>query len=688
MSGLFGGGKTVSNEQERLGNIQIMTSAYGLAIPLVYGRTRIAANIIYYTDFTAIPHTEKQKAGKGGGGGTIINTTYTYTAAMIMALCEGKISSIGNWWRDKDLIKKGDLGGFTFFNGDISQMPWGYLTAKHPSDAVGYGSTAYLAHPTLDLGSSGSTKNHSFEVVALYSDAANSGDASPADIFVDFLTNGVHGAGFPAANIDSVTLADWRKYCAQANIWISPAYQEQKAAAECLMDLAQVTNSALLWSQGLLKIIPYEDQPVGTWTPNTTPLYDLNENDFLVSGSDEDPIQVNRTSQEDENTSSDAYNRIQIEFMNRGTNGEDYNLTIAEATDQANIELYGLHSMDPIQMHMITRPDVARDTAQRILQRSLYIRNTYSFKLGPKYMLLEPMDLVTLTDSTLGLNKRTVRIKEVTEDADAVISVLAEEWPFGIATATKYPPPVIAADPPPNTNVDPGDSFDPVIFEPYGDSTDGQYEVWIATAGGFAWGGCEVWASRDGTTYSKMGVINAPARYGKTTTSMQALSAVTVVAGVDTSSIVGTDLTISNGYLTSASTADAQKFENIIWIGTSGSDGEFMNFQTANLTAANKYDTKLFRRALFGSPGVGHASGSFFVRIDEAIGKIPWDRWEVGDTISIKLLSFNKYLQQLQDISKVKVYTYKLQGLSRNWKKPFLRFVNLSYTTSDFTIKM
>ena len=64
-----------------------------------------------------------------------------------------------------------------------------------------------------------------------------------------------------------------------------------------------------------------------------------------------------------------------------------------------------------------------------MLQRRLYVRNTYKFKLGIRYALLEPMDIVLLTDSALGLGGAAVRITQIEEDENGELTVAAEEIP-------------------------------------------------------------------------------------------------------------------------------------------------------------------------------------------------------------------------------------------------------------------
>jgi len=67
--------------------------------------------------------------------------------------------------------------------------------------------------------------------------------------------------------------------------------------------------------------------------------------------------------------------------------------------------------------------------AQLGLQRKAYIRNSYKFKLGWRYSLIEPMDIVLLTDTALGLDAAAVRLTAIAEDDNGELTVTAEEIP-------------------------------------------------------------------------------------------------------------------------------------------------------------------------------------------------------------------------------------------------------------------
>ncbi len=76
-----------------------------------------------------------------------------------------------------------------------------------------------------------------------------------------------------------------------------------------------------------------------------------------------------------------------------------------EARDQSQIEIFGPRVGSTITAHEICDEFVmGPQIAQTILQRELYVRTKFTFKLSWEYCLLDPMDVVTLTDADLGLS--------------------------------------------------------------------------------------------------------------------------------------------------------------------------------------------------------------------------------------------------------------------------------------------
>lgn len=652
------GGKTstISNSEQRILSLQVQQSSQGLTLPVVYGRARVAGNLIWYGDFTTIEtKTTTRQGGKGGGGVKQEDISYTYEAAVMMALCEGEIKGIGRIWRDKEKFESLSQLRLNLAKGGDEQPTWTHLQQpKHQAQAINYSGTAYIYSPNYELTKSAQIYSHNFEVIGKMGYSSSIPDANPSEIIRDMLTNQNYGCGFPAENLGDTSV--YGVYCRAAGIFLSPVYSEQTEAQQNISELLEQTNSAAVFSQGRLKIVPYGDVKLSgngaAYVPNLTPVYDLTDDDFIVSGA-EDPLKVERK------TNADAYNQIQVEYLDRAN---DYNIAVAEVKDQANIEQYGLRPKDAVKMHGICDAKVANHVAQLLLQRALYVRNEYEFKLGWKYCLLEPMDLVTLTDEGLGLDKTPVRIIEIEEDEEGVLTVKAEDFPMGAATATAYPTqPSLgySAD----YNKSPGNAHAPVIFEAPLQLTGGEPQIWLATAGGDMWGGAEVWISTDGDSYTRIGATNKKARFGS-------LSAPLASGAVfDRANTLNVE--ISAGQMTGGTEQDSRDLLTLCYV-----DGEFLAYETAELKGVGRYTLGNLTRGAYGSTIDRHNAGSQFVRIDEAMFKYAVPANWVGRTVWVKLVSFNVFGSGVQELAEVPAYSYTIKGA------PLGQIQNLRLTSS------
>jgi hypothetical protein len=666
------GSKTISTTEAKIADIQLQTSAYGGVVPVVFGTNRTAGNLIWYGYFTPIPHTTSTSSGgKGMGKVTSKNTTYTYTAAVMMALCEGQIAGVGAVWKGKDKTTLSALG-LTLFSGAQGQTPWSFRTSYNNSlvaqfieaafgfagqpggyaytSTIGYSGTAYLASSAYDLGSDAAIPNHGFEVQGLNIYGGAIVDANPADIAPAMLTNAEWGAGFTSGLIGSLTQYD--AYCRSQGLFFSPAFTSQRAAADCLKELTDASNTALVWSEAVLKFIPYGDVAAtangATYTPNTTAVYDLTDSDFLADAGT-DPVRVTRSAP------ADAFNRLQVEYLDRST---QYNTAIASVEDQASIEATGLRIAPVAQAHMICDGSVAKVVAQMMLQRGLYKRNTYEFRLGASKALLEPMDLATITSGDMV--RVPVRLISVEEDADDFACV-AEDFPLGVGHAALYSTDAgrrYQATP----NAVPSSVAAPAFFElpPDANSTTG-LALAIAVGGQTTdaiYGGCRVWLSLDGVTYKEAGIIYGSSRYGTLT------AAYAAATGLDATNTLAISLR-SGGQLLSGSAADAVQSTTLLAI-----DREFASYTTATLTGTNAYSLTSVQRGQFGTTGAAHASGALWARLDDTTLRLPnLDLALLGTTVHFKFTAFNAYGSGEQDLSVATDYTYAVTGYAQRLGK-------------------
>ena len=643
--------------------LQIQTAVNALPIPIVWGESKVAPNVVWYNNFQS-----QAEGSSGGGKGGIFGagsaSGYTYTAAVIMALAEGPITGINQIWRDQSVYTLSQLG-LSLFSGTTPQSEWSYLASAYPSQALAYQGTSFVCASNYNLSDSATLDNHNFEVEGFryasgYGPGYGAVDADPSLVVSDFLTNAQYGVSFPAGSIDATTLfgsggdASYQTYCRAVGLALSPALTDQEQASSILARWLQLTNTAAVWSGGLFRFIPYGDSAVTgngvTFNPDVTPIYNLTDDDFKFE-SNEDPLQVSRSDP------YEAYNVWRLEIAERDN---AYNLTPIESRDQNAIELYGIRIAPTVTAHEICDEKIAAGSGQLILQRALYIRNTYQFRLSWEYCLLDPMDLVTVTDQILGLSNAPIRITEIEEDENGFLQVTAEEFPLGAATATLYPVQQVTNNPI-NRNIAADPVNTPVIFEPPAALVGPTPQVWIAASGGSGgvadpnWGGAYVWLSLDNTSYSQIGTINAPARQGLLSASLGGFSG----TNPDASDTLGVNLAESGGVLSSGTALDAQLGNTLCIV-----DSELLSFATATLASANTYSLTTLYRGLYGTTAAAHASGAPFARLDSAIFEYDLPAQYVGKTLYIKLQSFNIFGSGVQDLSVCAAYSFTPTGVA------------------------
>jgi hypothetical protein len=425
-------GRSASNAITRYAGIQVQTSSLGLNVPVGWGTFRCKCNLVDYLDFKS--KADKAAAGKGGS----TTTGYSYSATVILALCEGPIDGVSTVYVDGKVYTNAAKTALVQANlnlntGAIGQSAWSYLTSNHPDHAIGYSGLAIVYQSNYALDSSATTPNHSFEVARLAGfGVSGSKDADPSLVVSDFFGNARYGVPSWAPGLLG-DLTQYQDYCLAAGLLVSPVIDSQRSASDFLTELLRATNSTCVWSEGLLKFIPYGDTALSgngkTYTPASTPVYSLNDDDYIPQSEGDDPLTVDIQDQ------SDAYNVVQLEYLDR-TN--QYNMAIALASDAANVAQYGMRRKDPDTVHCIAAPAVAALSAQLYLQRTLYIRSQFKFTVGWQFALLEPGDILELTDTGLGLNAYPVRIIQIDDDEDACRAIIAEDYPVGVANAPLY----------------------------------------------------------------------------------------------------------------------------------------------------------------------------------------------------------------------------------------------------------
>ena len=727
--------------------LQIQTAVSTLPIPIVWGRNKLAGNVLWYQRFVAVPSYAggKGSGGKGGLGGHGSPTGYTYQADLIIGLCEGPISNIPTVWQDLSVYYTPLALDMLTYNGTTPQSVWPWL-GLYPGQDLAYQGTAFVCAASFNLGSAASIGNLNFEIVGpLAGTGANGIDADPALVIYDFLTNAQYGAGFNPASIDATSLfgsggdGSLQTYCRTMGLAFSPVLSSQEQGSGILTRWLQLISCTAVWSGGLLKFIPYGDSaiaqgaettltqqfsiprpvaaatgytipspvtvsgaasfaadggvvyastgipfafvgadvfpdvagtygmsPAGTYifapqdegvpviitytvaaptafAPNLTPVYALTDADFVDLKGNKDPVQVER---------ADVFSLPTIQRVEVSSRSNRYSPVPVEARDQASIEIYGPRVGSVIQGHEICDEFTMGPTiAQTLLQRELYVRTKFTFTLSAEYCLLDPMDVVTITDANLGLSNYPVRLISIEEDDKGLLAITAEELVFGVST--------------PGTNPGAGaGNFSqdwavpavpvnaPLIFQPPTAGTGGVAQVWVGASGVNAggsnqWGGANVYVSVDNVTYSQIAVLTSPLRQGFLTASLP------IATGWDAADTLAVNLAESGGTLSGTSQASAEQGATLSLV-----DGELLAYENATLTSGNAYNLTGLARGLSGSSPATHSTGAPFARLDGAIVKYNLPPNLTGQTLYLKFQSFNVFGGGLEDLSACAVYSF------------------------------
>jgi hypothetical protein len=415
-------------------SLRYNTSQFGSPVPILWGTQRVTVNVLDGFGFKS----KGSGSGKGGVGGAGKGKSggKTYSVNVQFGLCQGPISFQASnvVWSNAGIQ---NLGGvpLNFWSGNDGQTPDPvFASSSTNTPVIGYSGTATCTGVPLQLGNAPALPNISVEVTGFSTGSAGADqkiiqDCNPSVIIDDLLTNPRYGAGFPV-HFDSTDLAQFANYC-QANLFgMSLLMDKQQPAVRWVEEIGLLTVSALFWSSGRLRVVPYStsyvDDNGATWAPNLTPIYDLTDDDYLSWSSgatrsvgEKDPVLIKRSDV------SQLTNWLTVEILDRNN---WYNPSVQPPVfDQASIELYGVRSSSSIQAHEVCNPTVGYNVASTMLHRKLYLRNTYQFRVGWRHMLLEPMDVVTLTDTVSGLAKQSVRIVEVQEDEGGALTMTAED---------------------------------------------------------------------------------------------------------------------------------------------------------------------------------------------------------------------------------------------------------------------
>jgi hypothetical protein len=156
-----------AREGARLDNLWVQSSAWGKTIPILYGKVRIAGNVIWSRPIRETATTTTASSGGKAGGGKVSqsSTSYSYSVTMAIAICEGPIDAVERIWADSLLLDLSQ-GTYRIYTGTETQLPDSLIAAFEGEDHTpAYRGLAYVVVEDFPLAAFGNRiPNFTFEV--------------------------------------------------------------------------------------------------------------------------------------------------------------------------------------------------------------------------------------------------------------------------------------------------------------------------------------------------------------------------------------------------------------------------------------------------------------------------------------------------------------------------------------------
>ena len=146
----------------RIDRLRLTGASEGAPIGQLWGRMRLAGQVIWATQFTET--VRRRRSGKGAPKPKV--NEYSYSVSLAIALCEGEILRVGRVWADGNEISPRDLNMRVYRGGD-DQLPDPKIEAVEGAGrAPAYRGIAYVVLEDLELAPFGNrVPQFNFEVV-------------------------------------------------------------------------------------------------------------------------------------------------------------------------------------------------------------------------------------------------------------------------------------------------------------------------------------------------------------------------------------------------------------------------------------------------------------------------------------------------------------------------------------------
>lgn len=134
-------------EGPRLDSFHLQTSRDGAPMSRIFGRVRLAGQVIWASRIRETSTEERVSSGKGGGPR---QRNFNYTISFAIGLCEGEILGIDRVWANGNVLQTAGLT-MRVHRGSETQNPDPIITATERADVSAFRGTAYIVFEDFPL---------------------------------------------------------------------------------------------------------------------------------------------------------------------------------------------------------------------------------------------------------------------------------------------------------------------------------------------------------------------------------------------------------------------------------------------------------------------------------------------------------------------------------------------------------
>jgi len=421
-----------------LGDFQVPTATEGRAVPLIWGRVRMAGpNVVWYGDLIAEPITERIKTGLFSK--ETVTTGFRYFIGLQMALCRGPVDLLINirnddsfaWGEDAPSADAnlaptdvgaiynidepefyggeesggggGLVGGGRIFPGTETQAISTYLSPfQQPQPA--YRGTCYVTWERGEIGLAPQLRAFAFEVERIPDglDLATlqPGDeeidlgANPMNVVFEALTNTEWGLARGASDVDLVNFRAQAATLATEGNGFAWVWDRTQDVLELVKLIEQQVDGILTLNAvtGLFSftLVRFD------YVPGTLPLLD--------------ETNVKSVTRYQRPTWAETQNQVQVEFTDRRKN---YTTSFALAQDMANQDIVQAINAGKIRAPGVKNPTLANSIAWREIRSLSTPIVTVKLVTDRSQFAVEPGDVLEFSWARFGITRLPIRVTNV-----------------------------------------------------------------------------------------------------------------------------------------------------------------------------------------------------------------------------------------------------------------------------------